>query len=472
MIRQTPGGKLLHDVQNRGVSAWMLSVALIFFYVVLYFGYDTCGDDSRAVGGECAREVSRFEAMQTWLYDHFTQHLDTLGGTIFGPIAANFHGWTATAISLACVFAGGAYLTWVFREDGPKRNGAVAATALAGIGMYAFTRYFFTGDIAQLGPDSFSRWSVYGLLYTLAIGLGGIYVSFKYRHNKYQVVRTLVVMFIQMSFAFSIPILLKFFSHPEYYFSYLWPLKFDALNPNNFAYYGEVLVLYGFFASFALVPFMTLLYGKRWYCSWVCGCGGLANTFGEPWRHLADKSALSWKIEKVTIHTVLVLAVFGTVLWFVTAVLPDSDHVVAFSGTYHKYYGLIVVAALSGAIGTGLYPIGGTRVWCRFFCPMAALLGLIQKFGRFRIRVKRDMCISCGLCTTYCEMGIDVRAYAQANESFTRASCVGCGLCAEVCPRGVLRLENRTKKDPQELNWSTLVSESWKGNDSRIDTRS
>jgi formate hydrogenlyase subunit 6/NADH:ubiquinone oxidoreductase subunit I len=40
-------------------------------------------------------------------------------------------------------------------------------------------------------------------------------------------------------------------------------------------------------------------------------------------------------------------------------------------------------------------------------------------------------------------MGIDVRLYAMANQSFTRASCVGCGMCAHVCPRGVLKLENR-----------------------------
>ena len=39
-------------------------------------------------------------------------------------------------------------------------------------------------------------------------------------------------------------------------------------------------------------------------------------------------------------------------------------------------------------------------------------------------------------------MGIDVRQYAMANRSFTRASCVGCGMCAHVCPRGVLKLEN------------------------------
>jgi formate hydrogenlyase subunit 6/NADH:ubiquinone oxidoreductase subunit I len=81
---------------------------------------------------------------------------------------------------------------------------------------------------------------------------------------------------------------------------------------------------------------------------------------------------------------------------------------------------------------------------------MAGILGLLQKFGRYRIRVKDDMCISCGMCTKACEMGIDVRAYAQANQSFTRASCVGCGMCAEACPRGVLALENRFERDPQE----------------------
>jgi formate hydrogenlyase subunit 6/NADH:ubiquinone oxidoreductase subunit I len=42
-------------------------------------------------------------------------------------------------------------------------------------------------------------------------------------------------------------------------------------------------------------------------------------------------------------------------------------------------------------------------------------------------------------------MGIDVRQYAMANQSFTRASCVGCGMCAHVCPRGVLKLENRAR---------------------------
>jgi hypothetical protein len=32
-------------------------------------------------------------------------------------------------------------------------------------------------------------------------------------------------------------------------------------------------------------PYSNLFYGKRWYCSWVCGCGGLAETAGDSFRH-------------------------------------------------------------------------------------------------------------------------------------------------------------------------------------------
>jgi len=116
-----------------------------------------------------------------------------------------------------------------------------------------------------------------------------------------------------------------------------------------------------------------------------------------------------------------------------------------FFGGYQlrEWYGFLIGAAFSGVIGVGFYPIFGSRVWCRYGCPMAAILGMQQRlFSRFRITTNGGQCISCGNCSTYCEMGIDVRAYAQKGENIVRSSCVGCGICSAVCPRGVLKLEN------------------------------
>ncbi len=306
------------------------------------------------------------------------------------------------------------------------------------------------------------KWTFYGGLYTLAILIGGIYVMRKYSHNNYQLVRTSVVIFVQATLAFSIPWIMHFFEYPEFYFSYLWPLEIANFYPENILNHPLPIILYSAIAALIITPILGVLYGKRWYCSWVCGCGGLANTAGEPFRHLTPTTMRSWKFEKWAVHLTLLLALVVTALviasWAVGENYPQFQESAA---SIQSFYGFVFVTMLSGIIGVVVYPIGGTRVWCRNFCPMAALLGLIQKFGRYRITVKDDMCISCGLCTKYCEMGIDVRAYAQANQDFVRASCVGCGLCAEVCPRGVLRLENKTPKDPQELTMQSLVDRSY-----------
>ncbi|NQY68471.1 MAG: 4Fe-4S binding protein, partial [Flavobacteriales bacterium] len=180
-----------------------------------------------------------------------------------------------------------------------------------------------------------------------------------------------------------------------------------------------------------------------WYCSWVCGCGGLAETLGDPYRQLSDKSVVAWKFERYIVHGVLAFSL----------IMTGATLYSYFSGAYEVFgvktqdvqdvYGFFIGSVFAGVIGTGFYPIFGNRVWCRFGCPLAAYLGIVQRFkSRFRITTNGGQCISCGNCSTYCEMGIDVRSYAQKGVNIVRASCVGCGICADVCPRGVLKLEN------------------------------
>lgn len=367
------------------------------------------------------------------------------------------------------------------------------------------------------GPAS--QWFVYGTLYTVAILVFGYKFMLKYRHNRYEQLRTVSVMFFQLAFAFLIPEFMArlnsdTFSLPYYDLKNIWPLNyynFDKYRVDSMIEAGDIglaLLIFGIVSIFVITPILTYKYGKRWYCSWVCGCGGLAETAGDPFRHLSDKTQVAWKIERWVVHSVVVFvtlmttaviysylgndsskywltkdvfllsaaglltfvfalvmifkrkelakdAQYGAIGYFVIIMAIIGMHY--FSGTKHVFlfntyflqssYGFLIGAIFSGVIGVGFYPIFGNRVWCRFGCPMAAVLGFQQRlFSRFRITTNGGQCISCGNCSTYCEMGIDVRAYAQKGENIVRSSCVGCGICAAVCPRGVLKLENDSLK--------------------------
>ncbi|NRA67379.1 MAG: 4Fe-4S binding protein [Pseudobacteriovorax sp.] len=299
------------------------------------------------------------------------------------------------------------------------------------------------------------QWFLYGTFYTMAVVIMGVRAIYRYRHSRYQIIRALSVIFFQLFLAYLIPAFMVAMNQPEYYFSYFWPLRYNSLFPSEWSYLsgtpgalGQFLFFWGAMMTFVATHVITYFYGKRWYCSWVCGCGGLAETLSDPFRQLSDKSLKAWRVERWLIHGVLVAIIVTTAfLWLSQAfgwqgVMRDTANGMS------KWYGFLIGAAFSGVIGVGFYPLMGSRVWCRFGCPMAAILGIMQKFfSRFRITTIGSQCISCGNCSKYCEMGIDVRWYAQRGQNVVRASCVGCGVCSAVCPRVVLSLENGPKSN-------------------------
>ncbi len=320
--------------------------------------------------------------------------------------------------------------------------------------LYFFPEYM-TNWIIMVDPISemlngheAGRFFLYGFIYTLCILVMGIRMIIHYRHSKYQILRTISVMFFQTAFAFLIPEFLIRLNKPYFDFKNIWPLDYSFF----FDFRLDQLIGSGALGIFMLgwgialiiiaVPVLVYFFGKRWYCSWVCGCGGLAETLGDPYRQLSDKSLKAWKIERWMIHSVLAFAIIMTAAVLYTYWTKSSWFLFVDSYSLREVYGSFIGAAFAGVIGTGFYPLMGNRVWCRFGCPLAAYLGLIQRFkSRFRITTNGGQCISCGNCSTYCEMGIDVRWYAQRGQNIVRSSCVGCGICSAVCPRGVLNLE-------------------------------
>lgn len=322
--------------------------------------------------------------------------------------------------------------------------------------LYYYPQYM-TGWVIMVDPISqllkgsgAGPFFLYGVLYTICILVMGVRMLIKYRHSKYQIIRTFSVMFFQTSFAFLIPEIMLRLNQPYFDFKNIWPLDYDFFFDNELnnllqsGGLGVFMLVWGIALIVIAVPVFVYFFGKRWYCSWVCGCGGLAETLGDPYRQLSDNSLKAWKVERWMIHSVLLFAVVMTAGVLYTYFTGSSEIFGLSSYKIRETYGAWIGAGFAGVVGTGFYPLMGNRVWCRFGCPLAAYLGFIQRFkSRFRITTNGGQCISCGNCSTYCEMGIDVRWYAQRGQNIVRSSCVGCGVCSSVCPRGVLNLENK-----------------------------
>ncbi|MEM9296010.1 MAG: 4Fe-4S dicluster domain-containing protein, partial [Planctomycetota bacterium] len=100
----------------------------------------------------------------------------------------------------------------------------------------------------------------------------------------------------------------------------------------------------------------------------------------------------------------------------------------------------------AGVLGVGLYFWFSGRVWCRFACPLAALMHIYARFSRFRILVDKKKCISCNVCTSVCHQGIDIMNFANKGQHMQDPECVRCSACVQMCPTGVLTFGQVNKK--------------------------
>lgn len=90
------------------------------------------------------------------------------------------------------------------------------------------------------------------------------------------------------------------------------------------------------------------------------------------------------------------------------------------------------------------------RVFCRFLCPMGALLGLFNRFSVLGITVNEEKCNHCGKCVRDCKM--DVKKVGDSE-------CIVCGECKNGCPCHAIdykALQRAIMKEPENKALSTL----------------
>ncbi len=311
----------------------------------------------------------------------------------------------------------------------------------------------------------------YSLAYTLAVAVFGVR-RIRRRRTPYITAQTLALMAFQVLPLFLLPyILLPLAGHNGWFSGGIGKTIADNLFPSvNYGHgreywraFGLILawplfiwnfltekpmawwLVIGSVQTFVLIPLLIRFWGKGAYCGWICSCGALAETLGDTHRHKMPHGP-GWNRLNLVGQVVLAAATLLFLLRVITWIIPGSALVGfyggllsgwKFAGVQANYYWLVDVT-LAGIVGVGFYFWYSGRVWCRFACPLAALMHIYARFSRFRILSEKKKCISCNVCTSVCHQGIDIMNFANKGRPMEDPECVRCSACVHACPTGVL----------------------------------
>ncbi|MBN2340360.1 MAG: 4Fe-4S binding protein [Deltaproteobacteria bacterium] len=260
----------------------------------------------------------------------------------------------------------------------------------------------------------------------------------------------------------------------------------------------------------SLIVLASAVFFGRAFCSWVCPMGTLNHAVSETKPSLTKKQKRSrnqvkpaHKIKYLLLISLLVSALFGSAIVGVfdpismvtrgiaLTVLPIANYLVsefiertAASGSqsiqqlsdavYGAAHGFVVhQGGLITASGTllSLFFIAVLvanrfvpRFWCRYACPLGALLGLTGRFSLLSLKKDEDKCTQCGKCEQFCSGA----ASPMPGTNWERAECDVCMNCVAVCPEDALQFglagwAGLTENDGPDLRKRQLIGSALAG---------
>ena len=191
------------------------------------------------------------------------------------------------------------------------------------------------------------------------------------------------------------------------------------------------------FAPALVLTLATLALGRFW-CGWLCPLGTILDLFGPLKRDLPERL-------RQAKHFLLFVVLFAALLANLTLIFLDPITIFLRALAGVIYPG--IKSALEEGSQLPIQPIlilpfvvilalnlVVKRFWCRYLCPLGALLGLLSKVAWIKRRVSED-CVNCRLCPPVCPMG----AIDEEDYTSDPGECIQCMNCLDPCPVGAVK---------------------------------
>lgn len=237
---------------------------------------------------------------------------------------------------------------------------------------------------------------------------------------------------------------------------------------------------------FSLVTLAATFVFGRWFCGWICPFGALHNLLSS-WRGGNRKAKVEtggytrWQTSKYyVLLAVLIAALLGANIagWLdpfsffframTTAVFPAINaglvhffdliyrldpgvgrvrltavteptyralrYYVLAIGQPHYFGSMLLGALFALVLMLNFYR---ARFWCKYICPLGALLGVVGKNPVLRLQTSPALCKNCKECVKECQGG------ANPNEPgiWKPSECMFCWNCEESCATHALKFE-------------------------------
>jgi polyferredoxin len=192
------------------------------------------------------------------------------------------------------------------------------------------------------------------------------------------------------------------------------------------------------------------------FCGWICPFGAIQEwiyaasawlqkripPFGRGMRafkkRLGVRSArLGMLPESTLIQRIDGVLRYGKYAVLATIIGGTISYGVMVFRDYDPWSALLEIGALELTAGTvvlGIVLIAALfveRPWCRYACPLGAVIGLTSQLSPLRIQREGTVCTGCTLCSKSCPMGLPVATMSELKHR----DCVMCLECVDACPQ-------------------------------------